>query len=74
MSNTKLLKSIDWFIDVPDVSGTDEFFENESIFSSIFEVEFNNVRTHWRLSINFNCKHLNGVQSYNFIKDFYYML
>lgn len=61
MSNTKLLKIIDWFIDVPEVSGVDEIFDNKTIRSSIFDVEFDHVKTQWRLSINFNRKHSNNM-------------
>lgn len=57
MSNEyKLLKTIDWFIDVPYHEGTDDFFKNERIKSSIFDVEYNTVKTEWRLGVNFNRK------------------
>lgn len=54
MSNAKLLKTIDWFINVPE-----DFFGDRTktmIISSIFIVEFNNVKTKWRIFINFNRK------------------
>lgn len=57
MSNTKVLKTIDWEIGVPDISGTAEAFQKKLISSSIFDVEFNDVKTQWRLQINFNRKH-----------------
>lgn len=52
MSITKILKIVEWLIEVPD--GLKDF-ANEEFDSSIFPITFDNVTTYWRLAYNLNC-------------------
>lgn len=52
MSNSKKLKTVDWYIEVPEESAAK--FQNKSIKSSIFSVEFMKVKTLWKLNYNLN--------------------
>lgn len=54
MSNTKLLKTIDWFIDIQDSLGKREY--GRKFKSSIFDVEFNNINTKWQLHFEHRSK------------------
>lgn len=48
-----VLKTIDWFIDIPENL---EHIKNCVVYSSSFLIEFNKVVTEWRLAYNLNGK------------------
>lgn len=66
MPLSEILKTVDWIIDIPENDVADVFKERY-VSSSIFNMEFKNVTTHWRLMYNLNGEqrefHLNEFTS-----------
>lgn len=56
MSRSEILKTVDWIIDIPENDVADVFKERY-VSSSIFNMEFKNITTHWRLMYNLNGMH-----------------
>lgn len=54
MQSSRLLRAVDWFIDVPKDPAQ---FKNRSVYSTIFSIEYNNIVTKWGLSHNLNGKY-----------------
>lgn len=59
MQSPRLLRAVDWFIDIPKHP---EEFKNRSVYSTTFTIEYKNIVTKWGLSYN-----LNGKFSFSFL-------